>query len=72
MTDSPRASEALVTGTVQALAMGQGIAFAGRGSHTLTGVPEHLFAVRHLMPAYGVRRAARSGRERKARSGQAY
>jgi hypothetical protein len=71
-TGSPRPSEALVTSTVQGLAMGQGIAFAGRGSHTLTGVPEHLFAVQHLMPPSGARRAARSGWERKARSGHAY
>jgi hypothetical protein len=71
-TDSPRPSEALVTSTVHTAAMGQGIAFAGRGSRTLTGVPGHLSAVRHLMPPSGAPRAARSGWERKARSGHAY
>jgi class 3 adenylate cyclase len=42
-----RASEVLVTSTVQTLVLGSGIGFADRGSHSLKGVPErwHLFAV---------------------------
>jgi class 3 adenylate cyclase len=42
-----RASEVLVTGTVQTLVLGSGIGFADRGGHSLKGVPErwHLFAV---------------------------
>jgi class 3 adenylate cyclase len=43
------ASEVLVTSTVQTLVLGSGIAFAGRGSHTLKGVPDQwrLFAAEH-------------------------
>jgi len=43
-----RASEVLVTSTVQTLVLGSGIGFADRGSHSLKGVPErwHLFAVK--------------------------
>ena len=45
-----RASEVLVTSTVQALVLGSGIDFADRGLHDLKGVPDHwqLFAVEGL------------------------
>jgi class 3 adenylate cyclase len=44
-----RASEVLVTSTVQMLVLGSGIGFADRGNHVLKGVPDrwHLFAVEH-------------------------
>jgi len=45
-----RASEVLVTSTVQMLVLGSGISFADRGVHTLKGVPDQwqLFAVKHI------------------------
>jgi class 3 adenylate cyclase len=45
-----RASEVLVTSTVQMLVLGSGISFADRGAHTLKGVPGQwqLFAVEDL------------------------
>jgi class 3 adenylate cyclase len=44
-----RASEVLVTSTVQMLVLGSGISFADRGEHTLKGIPGHwhLFAVQN-------------------------
>ena len=44
-----RASEVLVTSTVQMLMLGSGIGFADRGSHALKGVPSRwrLFAEEH-------------------------
>jgi class 3 adenylate cyclase len=44
-----RASEVLVTSTVQMLVLGSGIGFADRGRHALKGVPDRwqLFAVEH-------------------------
>ena len=43
----PRPSEVLVTSTVHTPATGSGTAFGDRHGHTLTTVPERLFAVEH-------------------------
>ena len=49
MASLARASEVLVTSTVQMLVLGSGIGFADRGLHQLKGVPDEwqLFAVEH-------------------------